>query len=106
MAANLTRAVAAHVTDGLKKAYTAELQQRPEVCSVCELQKHSCGGWQIVSIPRQFRSLPEKFNAIARGWRKATFWSSGRTTTSTCHTTSARTCQRWKGGYGRSHRSC
>ena len=30
-----------------------------------ELQNDSCGGWQIISIPRRFRSLPEKFNAIA-----------------------------------------
>jgi len=70
-----------------------------------ELQNDSCDGWQIISIPRQFRSLPEKFNAIA-GRRKATSSSSGRTTTSTCHTTSARTCQRWKGGSGQSHRLC
>jgi hypothetical protein len=39
MAANLTRAVAAHVADGLKKVDTADLQQRLEVCSVCELRK-------------------------------------------------------------------
>ena len=30
-----------------------------------ELQNDACGGWQIISIPRRFRSLPEKFNAIA-----------------------------------------
>jgi hypothetical protein len=29
------------------------------------LQNDSCGGWQIISIPRRFRSLPEKFNVIA-----------------------------------------
>ena len=34
MAANLTRAVAAHVADGLKKVETTDLQQRLEVCSV------------------------------------------------------------------------
>ena len=39
MAANLTRAVAAHVADGLKKVETKDLQQRLEVCSVCELRK-------------------------------------------------------------------
>ncbi|MFM7863946.1 MAG: DUF6171 family protein [Planctomycetaceae bacterium] len=39
MAANLTRAIAAHVADGLKKVDTADLQQRLEVCSVCELRK-------------------------------------------------------------------
>jgi hypothetical protein len=32
---------------------------------VDELQNDACGGWQIISIPRRFRSLPEKFNAIA-----------------------------------------
>lgn len=39
MAANLTRAVAAHVADGLKKVETMDLQQRLEVCSVCELRR-------------------------------------------------------------------
>ena len=29
------------------------------------MQNDSCSGWQIISIPRRFRSLPEKFNAIA-----------------------------------------
>jgi hypothetical protein len=69
-----------------------------------ELQNDSCGGWQIISIPRRFRSLPEKFNAIA-GLAKGDFWSSG-VTTSDFRTTSARMCVRWKGGSGQSHRSC
>ena len=30
-----------------------------------ELKNDSCAGWQIISIPRRFRSLPEKFNALA-----------------------------------------
>ncbi|MFN9822510.1 MAG: DUF6171 family protein, partial [Planctomyces sp.] len=38
MAANLTRAVAAHVADGLQKADAQELQRRLETCSVCELR--------------------------------------------------------------------
>ena len=38
MAANLARAVAAHVADGLQKADAPELQRRLETCSVCELR--------------------------------------------------------------------
>jgi len=30
-----------------------------------ELQNQTSDGWQIISIPRRFRSLPEKFNALA-----------------------------------------
>ena len=30
-----------------------------------ELRNDAHNGWQIISIPRRFRSLPEKFNAIA-----------------------------------------
>jgi hypothetical protein len=30
-----------------------------------ELQSQTVEGWQIISIPRRFRSLPEKFNALA-----------------------------------------
>lgn len=30
-----------------------------------ELQNQTGEGWQILSIPRRFRSLPEKFNALA-----------------------------------------
>ena len=30
-----------------------------------ELQNKIGDGWQIISIPRRFRSLPEKFNALA-----------------------------------------
>ncbi|MBL8818717.1 MAG: glycosyltransferase family 2 protein [Planctomyces sp.] len=30
-----------------------------------ELQSQNSEGWQIISIPRRFRSLPEKFNALA-----------------------------------------
>ncbi|MCA9058462.1 MAG: glycosyltransferase, partial [Planctomycetaceae bacterium] len=30
-----------------------------------ELENQTGNGWQIISIPRRFRSLPEKFNAVA-----------------------------------------
>lgn len=30
-----------------------------------ELENQTGDGWQIISIPRRFRSLPEKFNALA-----------------------------------------
>lgn len=30
-----------------------------------ELENQTFDGWQIISIPRRFRSLPEKFNALA-----------------------------------------
>ena len=38
MAANLARAVAAHVADGRQKADAPALQRRLETCSVCELR--------------------------------------------------------------------
>ena len=36
MAANFSKALAAHVADGLQKTDTADLQQRLEICSLCD----------------------------------------------------------------------
>jgi hypothetical protein len=45
--------------------YPEDRRERIIVDDAGELQNDACGGWQIISIPRRFRSLPEKFNAIA-----------------------------------------
>ncbi|MFM7834325.1 MAG: hypothetical protein ACKPJD_21200 [Planctomycetaceae bacterium] len=70
-----------------------------------ELQNDACGGWQIISF-RDDSGHCLKSSTPSPVWPKATFWSFGKTTTSGCRTTSARMCERWKGGFGRSHHSC
>ena len=36
-----------------------------EMCIRDRLKNEASDGWQIISISRRFRSLPEKFNALA-----------------------------------------
>ncbi|MFM7166643.1 MAG: hypothetical protein ACKO3T_15500 [Planctomycetaceae bacterium] len=69
-----------------------------------ELQNDACGGWQIISF-RDDSGHCLKSSTPSPVWPKATFGLSGLTT-SGCRTTSARTCERWKGGFGRSRRKC
>jgi hypothetical protein len=70
-----------------------------------ELQNDSCGGWQIICIPRRFRSLPEKFNAIA-GLAKGDIlvvWEDDDIYLPHHISTHVRAME---GGFGQSHRSC
>jgi len=49
----------------LAQDYPANRRELIVLDDAGELQNQTCGGWQIISIPRRFRSLPEKFNALA-----------------------------------------
>ena len=75
----------------LAQDYPAHRRELIVLDDAGEFQNQTGAGWEIISIPRRFRSLPEKFNALAglaRGERS--LWS-GKTTTSTCRITSAAT---------------
>ena len=45
--------------------YPADLRELIVLDDAGELENQTGEGWQIISIPRRFRSLPEKFNALA-----------------------------------------
>jgi hypothetical protein len=45
--------------------YPAERRELIVLDDAGELENQTGDGWQIISIPRRFRSLPEKFNALA-----------------------------------------
>jgi len=49
----------------LAQDYPANRRELIVLDDAGELQNQTCDGWQIISIPRRFRSLPEKFNALA-----------------------------------------
>lgn len=54
----------------LAQDYPADRRELIVLDDAGELQNQTGEGWQIISIPRRFRSLPEKFNALgglARG---------------------------------------
>jgi hypothetical protein len=54
----------------LAQDYPADRRELIVLDDAGELQNQIGDGWQIISIPRRFRSLPEKFNALtglARG---------------------------------------
>jgi hypothetical protein len=45
--------------------YPADRRELIVLDDAGELEHQTGDGWQIISIPRRFRSLPEKFNALA-----------------------------------------
>lgn len=45
--------------------YPADCRELIILDDAGELENQTGDGWQIISIPRRFRSLPEKFNALA-----------------------------------------
>jgi hypothetical protein len=49
----------------LAQDYPAERRELIVLDDAGELQNQTGEGWQIISIARRFRSLPEKFNALA-----------------------------------------
>ena len=49
----------------LAQDYPADRRELIVLDDAGELQNQTGDGWQIISIPRRFRSLPEKFNALA-----------------------------------------
>ena len=49
----------------LAQDYSADRRELIVLDDADELQNQTGDGWQIISIPRRFRSLPEKFNALA-----------------------------------------
>jgi glycosyltransferase involved in cell wall biosynthesis len=49
----------------LAQDYRADRRELIVLDDAGELQNQTGDGWQIISIPRRFRSLPEKFNALA-----------------------------------------
>jgi len=49
----------------LAQDYPADRRELIVLDDAAELQNQTGDGWQIISIPRRFRSLPEKFNALA-----------------------------------------
>ena len=49
----------------LAQDYPADRRELIILDDAGELKNESGEGWQIISIPRRFRSLPEKFNALA-----------------------------------------
>jgi glycosyltransferase involved in cell wall biosynthesis len=49
----------------LAQDYPADRRELIILDDAGELQNQTGEGWQIISIPRRFRSLPEKFNALA-----------------------------------------
>jgi hypothetical protein len=49
----------------LAQDYPAERREMIILDDAGELQSQTGEGWQIISIARRFRSLPEKFNALA-----------------------------------------
>jgi hypothetical protein len=49
----------------LAQDYPADRRELIVLDDAGELENQTGAGWQIISIPRRFRSLPEKFNALA-----------------------------------------
>jgi hypothetical protein len=49
----------------LAQNYPADRRELIVLDDAGELPNQTGGGWQIISIARRFRSLPEKFNALA-----------------------------------------
>jgi hypothetical protein len=49
----------------LAQNYPADRRELIVLDDAGKLQNQTGDGWQIISIPRRFRSLPEKFNALA-----------------------------------------
>jgi cellulose synthase/poly-beta-1,6-N-acetylglucosamine synthase-like glycosyltransferase len=49
----------------LAQDYPADRRELIVLDDAGELENQTGDGWQIISIPRRFRSLPEKFNALA-----------------------------------------
>ena len=49
----------------LAQDYPADRRELIVLDDAGELQNQTGDGWQIISFPRRFRSLPEKFNALA-----------------------------------------
>ncbi len=49
----------------LAQDYPANRRELIVLDDAGELENQTGDGWQIISIPRRFRSLPEKFNALA-----------------------------------------